>query len=112
MGGGKAIVCVLLKASAVGVQAWRRRGTAGVVDKERGHGWRGAPAWGSRRHGAVLRRGVVLRRGGCTGVGIEEEERWAGNGGAGRSGRVRGERWCPSTWGGAPMAQGEGLALG
>ena len=33
-GGGKAIACVLLKALAVGVQAWRRRGMAGVVDEE------------------------------------------------------------------------------
>ena len=46
-GGGKAAVRALLKASAVGVQAWRRRGMAGVVDEERGHGRRGAPAWGS-----------------------------------------------------------------
>jgi len=34
VGGGKAAVHALLKASAVGVQAWRRRGTAGVVDEE------------------------------------------------------------------------------
>ena len=33
-GGGEAAVRVLLKASAVGVQAWRMRGTAGVVDEE------------------------------------------------------------------------------
>ena len=32
--GGKAAVHALLKASVVGVQAWRRRGTAGVMDKE------------------------------------------------------------------------------
>ena len=38
---------------------------AGVVDEERGHGRRGAPAWGGGRRGAVLWRGVVLwRRGG------------------------------------------------
>ena len=36
-GGGKAVVHVLLKASAVGLQAWRRKGTVGVVDEERGH---------------------------------------------------------------------------
>ena len=33
-GGAKAIVHALLKASAVGVQAWRRRGTTNVVDEE------------------------------------------------------------------------------
>ena len=33
-GGGKAVVRALLKASMVGVQAWRRRGTAGVMDEE------------------------------------------------------------------------------
>ena len=33
-GGGKAAVHVLLKASAVGVQAWRRRGTNSIVDEE------------------------------------------------------------------------------
>ena len=33
-GGEKAAVHVLLKASAVGVQAWRRRGTASVMDEE------------------------------------------------------------------------------
>ena len=33
-GGGKAAVRALLKASAVGVQPWRRRGMAGVVDEE------------------------------------------------------------------------------
>ena len=37
-GGGEAAVRALLKASAVGVQAWRGRGTVDAVDKERGHG--------------------------------------------------------------------------
>ena len=59
-GGGKAAVRALLKASVVGVQAWRRRGTVDIVDEERGHGQRGALAWGSGRRGAVLQRGVVL----------------------------------------------------
>ena len=53
-GGGKAAVRALLKASAVEVQEWRRRGTVSVVEEERGHGQRGAPAWGGGRHGAVL----------------------------------------------------------
>ena len=66
-GGGKAAVRALLKASAVGVQAWRRRGTAGIMDEEQGHGRHGAPAWGGGRRGAVLRRGVVLRRRGGRG---------------------------------------------
>jgi len=48
----------------------------------------------------------------CTGVGVEEEERGARNGGVGGGGRVRGERWCPLAWGGAPTARGEGLAQG
>ena len=43
-GGGKAAIRALLKASAVGVQAWRRRGTVGVVDEERGHGRHGGVA--------------------------------------------------------------------
>ena len=73
-GGGKAAVRVLLKASAVGVQAWRRRGTAGVVDEERGHGRHGAPAW------VVDVVGQWSSVGRCTGVGVEEEERGAGNG--------------------------------
>ena len=33
-GGGKAAVRALLKASTVGVQVWRRRGMAGIVDEE------------------------------------------------------------------------------
>jgi len=33
-GGGEAVVRALLKALAVGVQAWRRRGTTSVVDEE------------------------------------------------------------------------------
>jgi len=33
-GGGKVAVHVLLKVLAVGVQAWRRRGTASVVDEK------------------------------------------------------------------------------
>jgi len=53
-GGGRAVVRVLLKASAVGAPAWRRRGTTAVVDEERGHGRRGAPAWGGGLRGAVL----------------------------------------------------------
>jgi len=53
-GGGKVAVRALLKASTVGVQAWRRRGTASVVDEERGHGQCGAPAWGGGWRGAVL----------------------------------------------------------
>ena len=57
-------------------------------------------------------RGECSGVGRCTGVGVEEEERGAGNGGAGRSGRVRGERWCPSAWGGSLPAWGEGLAWG
>jgi len=32
--GGEAAVHTLLKASAVRVQAWRRRGTTGVMDEE------------------------------------------------------------------------------
>ena len=68
-GGGKAVVCVLLKALAVGVQAWRRRGMAGVVDEERGHGWHGASAWGGALRGAVLRCGAMDGVGRCSGVG-------------------------------------------
>ena len=93
-GGGKAAVRTLLKASAVGVQAWRRRGTVGVVDEERGHGRHGAPAWGSRCRGAVVQRGAVHGR----------RRRRRG---------VRGlERWCPSAWGGALAMRGRGLARG
>ena len=66
----------------------------------------GAPALGSGR------RGECSGVGRCTGVGVEEEERGARNGGAGRGGRVRGERWCPSARGGAPVVRGEGLARG
>ena len=50
---------------------------AGVVDEERGHRRRGAPAWSSQW------RGRCSGMGRCTGVGVEEEERGAGNGGAG-----------------------------
>ena len=66
----------------------------------------GAPASGGGR------RGECSGAGQRTGVGIEEEERGAGNGDAGGDGRVCGERWCPSARGGAPAAQGEGLARG
>ena len=69
---------MLLKASAVGVQAWRRRGTAGVVDEERGHRRCGALAWGGGRRGAVLRRGAVIQR--CSGGALA----WGG----GRHGTV------------------------
>ena len=62
--------------------------------------------------GVVLRLGAVDGVGRCTGVGVEEEERGAWNGGARGGGRVRGERWCPSARGGAPAARGEGLARG
>ena len=64
--GGKAAVRGLLKASVVGVQAWRRRGTIGVVDEERGHGRRGALAWGGGQRGAVLRHGAVDGMGWCS----------------------------------------------
>jgi len=77
-GGGKAVVHVLLKASAVGVQAWRRRGIADVMDEERGHRRRGAWAWGGGQRGVVLWRGAVLRRrvvlrwrGGGVGAGLK-----------------------------------------
>ena len=42
----------------------------------------GAPAWGGGQ------RGECSGVGRCTGVGVEEEERWARNGGAGGGGRV------------------------
>ena len=42
---------------------------AGVVDEERGHGRRGAPAWGGGRRGAVLWRGAVDGVGRCSGAG-------------------------------------------
>jgi len=44
IGVGIAVVRMLLKASMMGVQAWRRRGTTGIVDEERGHEWCGALA--------------------------------------------------------------------
>jgi len=43
------------------------------------------------------------------GVDVEEEEHRARNGGAGGGGRVHGELWCPSAWGGAPTTRGRGL---
>ena len=61
---------------------------------------------------AVLRCGAVDSVGRCTGIDVEEEERGAGNSSVGGGGRERGERWCPSAWGGAPTTRGEGLARG
>ena len=93
MGGGEAIVRTLLKASVVGVHAWRRRGTAGVMDEERGHGRRGAPAWGCgwRRGRWCGTNGDASR--GRMGVDVEEEERGAGNGGAWGGRQVCGGLW-------------------
>ena len=78
---------------------------------EEGHG---------RRHGRGMRArtaqcfglGRCSGVGQCTGNGIEEEEHGAGNGSTGGGGRVHGERWCLSAWGGAPATRGEGLAWG
>jgi len=94
--GGKAAVCALLKASVVGVQAWR--GTASVVDEERGHGWRGAPTWGGAltwgdaRASASKKRSMRLGTAaqgamdGCAGNGGSRRRRvvlWRNEGGVG-----------------------------
>ena len=91
-GGGKAAVRALLKALMVGVQAWRRRGTAGVVDKERGHERHGAPVWGGARASASKKRSAGL---GMAAQGAVDG--CAGNSGAHRCGivlwRRRGRGW-------------------
>ena len=86
-GGGKAAVHALLKALVV-----LRRG---AVD-----GMGSAPAWGGARASTSKKRsvglGTVVRgavdgcsgMGRCTGLGVEEEEHGARNGGAGGDGRV------------------------
>ena len=79
----------------------------GIVDEERGHGRRGAPAWGSRRHGAVIRRGAVLRRGAVHGHrrrrrGAQGWERQRGAQWTGAQGTVVpvGVGWCSGGTGG------------
>jgi hypothetical protein len=87
VGVGKQLPRALLKASVV---LWRR-----AVD-----GVGSAPAWGGAQASASKKRSVGLGTvawgavdgcsgmGRCTGLGVEEEERGARNGGAGGSGRV------------------------